>query len=286
MAEMMIQLGDLTFSGLADGPADGEPVILLHGFPQTSRALAAEVAALAAAGYRALAPDLRGFAAGARPPEVSAYRLEVVSADVLRIAAAEGAARFHLVGHDLGGIIAWAVAAWHPEAVRSLTVASTPHLAAFGPATLHDEEQRRRSPFPLFRQPEGVAERLLLADGAAALRAAYQGLPPATADFYTDFFSQPGVLTATLAHFRAIDYDQWAALPPATMPTLFVWSPADPYLAASTAEATAGHVTGRYRAAVLEGVGHWIPERAAEELSRLILEHITVPSATSASVPA
>jgi pimeloyl-ACP methyl ester carboxylesterase len=158
--------------------------------------------------------------------------------------------------------------------VLTLTVASTPHLAAFGPATLHDEEQPRRSPFPLFRQPEGTAERLLLADGAAALRAVYQGLPPATVDYYTDFFSQPGVLTATLAHFRAIDYDQWAALPPATMPTLFVWSPADPYLAASTGEAAAEHVMGHYRAVVLEGVGHWIPERASEEFSRLILEHV------------
>jgi pimeloyl-ACP methyl ester carboxylesterase len=274
MADLMIQLDDLTFSGLADGPTAGEPVILLHGFPQTSRALAAQVAALAAAGYRAVAPDLRGFSAGARPHEIAAYRLAEVTDDVLGIAATMGSTGFHLVGHDLGGIIAWAVAARHPEAVRSLTVASTPHLAAFGPATLHDEEQRRRSPFALFRQPDEAAERLLLADGGAALRAVYQGLPPATVDYYVDFFSQPGVLTATLAHFRAIDYHEWAALPPAAMPTVFIWSPADPYLAASTAEATAGHVTGRYRAAVLEGVGHWIPERASEEFSRLILEHL------------
>jgi pimeloyl-ACP methyl ester carboxylesterase len=278
MKDMMIQVGDLSFSGLVDGPDAGDLVILLHGFPETSRAMTAQVAALAAAGYRVLAPDLRGFSAGARPQEIAAYRLAEVTTDVLGLAAATGATSFYLVGHDLGGIIAWAVAARHPQAVRTLTVASTPHLAAFGPATLHDEEQRRRSPFALFRQPEGVAEQLLLADGAAALRAAYKGLAPTTVDCYVDFFSRPGVLTATLAHFRAIDYDEWAALPPASMPTLFVWSPADPYLAASTAEATADHVTGPYRAEVLEGAGHWIPERASEEFSHLILEHFAALS--------
>jgi pimeloyl-ACP methyl ester carboxylesterase len=125
-----------------------------------------------------------------------------------------------------------------------------------------------------------VAEQVLLADGAAALRSAYRGLAPATVDYYVDFFSRPGVLTATLAHFRAIDYDEWAALPPIVMPTLFVWSPADPYLAGSTAQATADHVRGPYRVEVLEGVGHWIPELAPEEFSRLIQEHLAVHSET------
>jgi pimeloyl-ACP methyl ester carboxylesterase len=282
MANMSIRRGELTFAGLVDGPAAGEPVILLHGFPETSRALRAQVAALAAAGYHVVAPDLRGFSDEARPREVAAYRLAEVTADVLSIAAAIGATSFHLVGHDLGGIVAWAVAAHHPEAVRTLTVASTPHLAAFGPAILHDEEQRRRSPFGLFRQPDGVAEQLLLADGASALRASYKGLDPAAVAYYVDFFSRPGVLTATLAHFRAIDYDEWAALPPASMPTLFVWSTADPYLAVSTAAATAQHVTGAYRVEALEGVGHWIPELAAEEFSRLIREHLAAYGVTSA----
>jgi pimeloyl-ACP methyl ester carboxylesterase len=277
MTALMSHVGDLTFSGLAEGAAGGEPVILLHGFPETSRALSAQVAALAAAGYRVLAPDLRGFAAGARPTDVAAYRLAEVTADVLGLAATVGAASFHLVGHDLGGIIAWAVATRHPAAVRTLTVASTPHLAALGSATLEDEEQRRRSPFALFRQPEGAAERFLLADGAVALRAAYRGLPPATIDYYVDFFSQPGVLAATLSHFRAIDFEEWAMLPPVALPTLFVWSPADPYLAAATALATADHVTGPYRGVALEGVGHWIPELAPDEFSRLILEHLAAP---------
>src|SRR5579859_1780504 len=117
MADMSVQCGDLTFSGLADGPAAGEPVIVLHGFPETSRALRAQVAALADTGYRVVAPDLRGFSAGARPRAVAAYRLAEVAADVLNIAAAQGATQFHLVGHDLGGIVAWAVAARHPAAV-------------------------------------------------------------------------------------------------------------------------------------------------------------------------
>jgi pimeloyl-ACP methyl ester carboxylesterase len=285
MLDLNLKLGDLTFSGRAAGPEDGETVIVLHGFPETSRAVTAQVAALAAAGYHVVAPDLRGFSAGARPSEIAAYRLADVSADVLGVAAATGAPSFHLIGHDLGGIIAWAVAARNPEAVRTLTVASTPHLAAFGPAIARDDEQRHRSPFGMFRQPNGVAEELLLANGAAALRVAYMGLDPSAVAYYVDFFSRPGVLTAALAHFRAIDYDEWAALPPVRMPTLFVWSTADPYLAASTAEATARFVTGPYRVEVLEGVGHWIPELAPERFSQLILEHLTAAGRTSALAP-
>jgi pimeloyl-ACP methyl ester carboxylesterase len=126
----------------------------------------------------------------------------------------------------------------------------------------------------------------MLANGAAALRASYKGLDPSAVDYYVSFFSQPGVLAATLAHFRAIDYDEWAGLPPATMPTLFVWSPADPYLAPATAEATGKHVSGPYRAVVVEEVGHWIPELAAAQFSEMILEHVGAHTRTRAPATA
>jgi len=268
-----IRVGELTFSGLAAGPADGELAILLHGFPQTSRAWRHQLDPLAAAGFHAVVPDMRGFSDGARPQGTGNYSLQLASSDVLAIAAELGSARFHLIGHDLGGIVAWELACRHPESVRTLTVASTPHLAPFATAILSGTEGLRIPPFALFREP-GVAEQLLLADDAAILRQAYAGLPQDAIDEYVLRFTAPGVLTAALAYFRAFDFDAWQRLPPSTVPTLFVWGRDDPFLDPSTAAATAGHVDAGYEEAALDGIGHWVPELAADRLAALLLAHL------------
>jgi len=268
-----IRVGGLSFSGLADGPVEGELVLLLHGFPQTARAWQGELANLAAAGLRAVAPDLRGFSDGARPTGAGSYTLDLAAADVQSIAAELGTDTFHLVGHDLGGIVAWELACRSPERVRTLTVASTPHLAAFGAALLAGKEGQRIPPFELFRQPD-VAEQLLLADDAAVLRQAYAGIAPDAVEEYVGTFTKPGVLSATLAYFRMFDLEAWVELPPAPQPTLFVWGRDDPFLEPSVASATNEHVSGNYREAALEGVGHWVPELASERVAELLLEHL------------
>jgi pimeloyl-ACP methyl ester carboxylesterase len=272
--DLNVQVDDRLFTGLSAGPDDAPLTVLLHGFPQTSRAWRWQTERLGDAGHRAVAPDLRGHSpAGPRPTDIADYHLEAVGEDVIDLAEALGHPSFHLVGHDLGGIVAWYLAAHHPERVRTLTAVSTPHLAAFA-AALHDPAITRRPPFPLFRQPAPAAEQILLADDAAALRAAYVGLEPDDVNHYVQTFREPGVLTAALNHFRAIDYDQWFALPEVTVPTQFVWGLEDPYLADSTARTTAEHVKGSYQDHPLHGVGHWVPETARGEVTRLVLEHI------------
>ncbi len=268
-----IRVGELTFSGLAAGPADGELAILLHGFPQTSRAWRHQLDRLSEAGLHAVAPDMRGFSDGARPEGTENYSLQLASADVLAIAAELGTASFHLIGHDLGGIVAWELACLHPDSVRTLTVASTPHLAAFATAILSGAEGLRIPPFALFREP-GVAEQLLLADDASVLRQAYAGLPADATEEYVHRFTAPGVLMAALAYFRAFDFQAWLGLGASTVPTLFVWGRDDPFLDPSTAVATAGHVAASYEEAALDGIGHWVPELAAEHLAELLLSHL------------
>ena len=272
MSQIELTIGDMVFSGIASGPDDGELVLLLHGFPQTSRAWSAQVQALGDAGWHAVAPDLRGFAAGARPGPVHEYTQDRVADDVLAIAAQLGADSFHLAGHDLGGIIAWDVACRHPDRVRTLATASTPHLAAFA-AALQDQQEERLPPFGLFRQP-GTAEHALLDRDAAALRAAYAGLDQHRIEEYVAHFSQPGVLTAALNHFRAFDFHDWLALPAATVPTLFAWGSDDPYLARSTALATRDHVKAPYTETELDGAGHWLPELGPETVTALLHTHL------------
>jgi pimeloyl-ACP methyl ester carboxylesterase len=117
----------LVFDVLATGPPTGEPVVLLHGFPQTSACWRPLLAILAAAGYRAVAPDQRGYSPKARPTTIEAYRLPELVADVLAIADRLGAETFHLVGHDWGGVVAWRLAGQQPERVATPTAVSTPH---------------------------------------------------------------------------------------------------------------------------------------------------------------
>jgi len=270
--------------------ADGPPVILLHGFPQTSRCWAATLPVLAGAGDRAVAFDQRGYSPGARPDDVAAYKPDLLVTDVLEVADALGADTFHLVGHDFGGMVAWMVAGHHPDRVRTLTVASTPHPAAFrrayqaatspgddgtGTGTGGDDQHERSGYMRAFREsPRGDIEASLLADDGAALRLAFAGLPAPAADDYVAALAEPGALVAAIDWYRSMSGRASAATPPSPVPTLYVWGDQDPALGRSAAEATADLVTGPYHFEVLEGTGHWIPELAADELHALLLPHL------------
>ena len=264
------------FTSRFAGPDDGAPVLLLHGFPQTSRCWSAQLDALGEAGYRAIAFDQRGYSPGARPDDVRAYKPAALVADVLAVADACGFERFDLVGHDFGGMVAWMVAGHHPERVRTLTVASTPHPAAFKASYQRSSDQNERSGYMRsFRAAErGEVEAQLLADDAAGLRSVYAGLAPDAIDEYVRVLSQPGALVAAIDWYRSMSGTASASTPPASMPTLYAWSDQDPSLGRDAAEATAALVTGPYRFEVLEGIGHWIPELAADLFTPMLLEHL------------
>ena len=186
------------FTARTAGPEDGPLVILLHGFPQTSRCYQRELAALGLAGYRAVAPDQRGYSPGARPPEVDAYQVDHLVADIIGVADALHADRFDLVGHDWGGLIAWLVAGRFPERVRTLTALSTPHPQALRAALADDQDQIERfSYIDLFRQPE-VPEQLLLGEDGSGegLRQLFadSGIEADTARSYIETLRQPGAL--------------------------------------------------------------------------------------------
>jgi pimeloyl-ACP methyl ester carboxylesterase len=266
----------LTFTARAQGPAGGRPVVLLHGFPQTSRCWATTLDALAGAGHRAIAFDQRGYSPGARPSDVESYKPALLVADVLAVANCCGFEEFDVVGHDFGGMVAWMVAGHHPDRVRTLTIASTPHPAAFRSAYKASADQNERSGYMRsFREaPRGELENALLADGAAGLRNVYSGLDPAAIDEYVSVLSQPGALVAAVDWYRSMSGAASAATPAASMPTLYVWSDRDASLGRDAAEATADLVTGPYRFEVLEGVGHWIPELAGDRFNALLLDHL------------
>ena len=274
MESFRIPVGDLVFDAVADGPVDGETVVLLHGFPETWREWRHQMKALAAAGYRALAFDQRGYSPGARPSDVDAYRSEHLVADVLAVADHIAAERFHLVGHDWGGAVAWQLAGRRPERLRTLTVVSTPHPAAFRRSITSGEQREKSSYMLFFRSAE--AEDALLADDAALLRNLYaaSGLPDADAAEHLAVMRERSALTGGLNWYRAADVGLVEGLGPITTPTMYVWGTDDAALGREAAEATGACVAGQYRFEVLQGVNHWVPETAADDLSRLLLDHL------------
>jgi len=267
----------LTFTARVAGPAEGRPVLLLHGFPQSSWSWRDVLPALGAAGYRAVAPDQRGYAAGARPSATDQYGMPHLVDDVLGLADAVGADTFDLVGHDWGGMVAWVVAARHPDRIRSLTAVSTPHPAALGAAIVDggDDQAERMSYIGFFQQPDRPERQLLGDDGSGpGLRELFAstGLPAEQTDEYVSVLTQPGALTGALNWYRAID--AVGDVGPVAVPTLYVWSSGDPALGRRAAETTVDWVTAPYRFVVLDGVSHWVPEEAAPALTRRLLDHL------------
>ncbi|WP_116452586.1 alpha/beta fold hydrolase [Blastococcus litoris] len=271
-------VGDLTFDVRVDGPEDGRPVLLLHGFPETSASWAAVSPLLAQAGLRTYAPDQLGYSPGARPGEVEAYsaqNLAQVTADLmtaLEIPVAD------VVGHDWGANVAWTLAAWHSDRVRSLTAASVPHPAAYTVAYRTDPEQKERSGYIRLFWQAGKAEDVLLEDDARRLRRMLSGgdqasgIPAEAIEEYVSVLSAPGALTAALNWYRAMSSD--TRVDPVDLPTTYVWSDGDAAIGRTAAEACANYVTGDYRFVELPGITHWIPEQAPEQLARAILDRI------------
>src|SRR5688572_25799267 len=265
----------LTFDVRDAGPPDGEPVVLLHGFPQDSAAWDAVSASLHQHGLRTLAPDQRGYSPMARPRGRKHYTLRETTADVLALLDAAGLESAHVVGHDWGGMVAWALGAWHPDRLRTLTALSVPHPAAMAKAMVTSDQALRSYYMALFQLPL-LPERLLLSGGGNLLRRALRGggLSRETANHYVARMQEPGALSAALGWYRAMPFQARDRVGTVRVPTLHVWSTGDTFLGRAGIEATSRFVDAPYRLEILDGVSHWIPELAADRVAELVTAHV------------
>jgi pimeloyl-ACP methyl ester carboxylesterase len=261
----------LTFDVTEDGPTDGEPVVLLHGWPQYSDSWDAVVALLTEDGYRTIRMDQRGYSPGARPRGRRAYRMSEMVADAAALIDMYGGSA-HVVGHDWGAGVAWALAAAEPDKVRSVTALSVPHPGAFLRA-LVTSRQGLKSWYMLFFQLPWLPERLLSRWLAWALTRAGQSAEHARRDAAR--FTDPRAMTGPLSWYRAmLLLDPRQASEPVRTPTLFVWSDGDAALDRHGAYSTAKYVQGPYQFEVLQGVSHWIPDEAPLQLAAILLPHL------------
>jgi len=275
-----VDANGLRFDALTSGPAGGELVLLLHGFPQSAACWSSALTAIGAAGFRAVAVSQRGYSDGALPESVDAYHMRELRADVLAIADALGYASFHLVGHDWGGIVAWSLAAERPERISTLTVAAASHPAAVSEALRHTEQRLRMSYVALLRAPMIPEALFNVAGGALAVRALMAtGLERARAERDVSALRRRGA-TGALNWYRATDRDT-LAVGEVRVPTLHVWADSDPVFARGTTERSAAFVDAPYHLLELQGATHWIPDQHWEDVEDILLGHLSDHASTA-----
>ncbi|MEW6612864.1 MAG: alpha/beta fold hydrolase [Pseudomonadota bacterium] len=268
----------VTLHVAAAGEPDGPLVLLLHGFPDLWLGWLRQVEALAAAGWRVWAPDQRGYNSSDKPHGLAAYRLEELAADVLALIRLSGRPRVTLIGHDWGGVVAWWLAARHPEVLERLVVLNAPHPAAMRRELHTRPGQLLRSAYvPFFALP-WLPERVLRLRDFHILVTALRGSsrPDAFADAeleqYRAAWRQPGALTAMLNWYRALVWRR-PLLPdpgPISVPTLLIWGVKDPALAPSLAQASI-QLCEPGRLVFVPDAGHWVMRDATAQVNELLL---------------
>lgn len=270
-----VERDGLVFDVLDEGPRDGEPVVLLHGFPERATAWRLVAPLLHARGYRTLAMDQRGYAPGARPRRRRDYRTAELARDVVavieQLVGPGGSA--HVVGHDWGAIVAWTVAQQHPESVRTLTAVSVTHPGAFLRSMFRSTQGLKSWYMAMFQIPGG-AESLARTPVFPKMLAGFGMRPDEVARCQREVV-ESGALKGGLMYYRALPLNDPREMRlPVRVPTTLVYSTGDAALGKWGARHCEDFVEGPYEYVELEGISHWVPTQAPEVLAEAILRRV------------
>jgi pimeloyl-ACP methyl ester carboxylesterase len=280
-----IEVNGVNLNVLDEG--EGAPVLMLHGFPDSSRAWRHQIPALTAAGFRCIAPDLRGFGESEAPTEVAAYAIPEIEQDLLALLDELGLERVQLVAHDWGAALGWYFAGLNPDRVERYATLQIGHGANHFAGR---EESRQRSWYILFFLLEGTAEEQLRRDDWVMFRE-WMGSHPDAEQAIADF-SRPGRLTAALNWYRA-NFDPAAFFgvapyqtPGVKCPTMGVWSPGEKFLTEHQILASPQFVEGTWRYERILGASHWVQLDQPEKVNELLLDFLEADPAPTADAPA
>ena len=271
------EVGDVRLHYVEAG--EGPLVVLLHGFPEFWYGWRLQIPALAAAGFRVVAPDLRGYNLSSRPDDVAAYGTDKLAADVRGLIHERGAESAHLVGHDWGGTAAWATAMHHPEVVDRLAILSAAHPRKLSQGLHHPDQLRRSWYFFFFALPD-LPESVVKANNwhffRHFLRDAHPAFTPEEIEKYVQAWSQPGAATGMIDYYRHAvrlsPKSDEAQLSPIKAPTLVIWGEQDRYLGPDLAEPDRDDVSNLDRVERLPDASHWVHHDEAEHVNRLLID--------------
>lgn len=264
------RIGDVDIHTVSEG--DGPLVVLLHGFPETSFSWRRQIPALAAAGFRAVAPDLRGYGESSKPAGIDSYRLTEVVKDIAGLIAQNGGV-CNLVGHDWGGYAAWYLAMLHPELVSKLVVMNAPHGAALSRVLRRSMEQRLRLAYQLFFNLPILPELFWRLFGSMIMRRLGAFTSEEVAE-YARSWRKPGATRAMMNYYRALRRHRRelrALVRPIRVPTLFIFGERDPVFVRETAGGF-GEWVPDLRVERIPEAGHFVQTDAAEKVNALLIE--------------
>ena len=259
---------------------EGAPVILLHGFPEFWYSWRHQFAALAKAGFRAIAPDLRGYNDSEGSSRISGFRCNELVSDVVELMAAQNIGPAYIVGHDWGGLIAWRLAAKHPELVQKLAVLNAAHPAGYRRELMRNPMQWLRSYYVLLFQLPRLPEFLLRRRDFAALERAWRRQPVHPQAFTADDIAQYKAaftkrgMTGPLNYYRAaMRYSRDLFDPPQTIqaPTLIVWGEQEPFMSSNVNDHLEQWVPN-VRVETISEASHWVQNDAPEKVNRLLID--------------
>src|ERR1700733_11074981 len=261
---------------------DGPLVVLLHGFPDFWYSWRFQIPALVGAGFRVVAPDMRGYNLSSRPPGVQSYAAARLAADVRDLIAERGGSSALLAGHDWGAAVAWLTAIRHPEVIERLAILNVPHPRQMVRALRRPGRQLLRSWYMFFFQIPWLPERLLAAGDWRGFRQPFEGarpgaFTPADLERYKQAWSEPGAVTAMLNYYRAAlrrppGGATGRSLPPVQAPTLIIWGERDRHLGAELAQPDPRDVPALERVVRLPSASHWVQHDEPDRVSELLIE--------------
>ncbi len=272
MNRIQIKARGFTFDAWSAGPKEGPLILLLHGLPRTSWEWHHQLAKLGEAGFRAVAPDLRGYCPGARPEGVKAYVVDEFVQDILAIANHLGWTDrpFHLMATSIGSVIAWWLAGNYPQRVATLACINIPHHMALLEVMETKAADKLRKGFSYFSnfRKEGM-ELKNFEDSIKRI-----GLPAEETNPYRKALSSEEALRAVFHWYRALP--SWSSQPlkSVVMPTLYIWPRNAGNVTKEAAEANAHYVKGPYRFEILEIALNWALQTEPEKITHLLLEHL------------
>jgi pimeloyl-ACP methyl ester carboxylesterase len=270
-----IQTNGIQLHTALSGPLHGEPVFLLHGFPEAWFGWENQIEPLVKAGFRVIVPDQRGYNLSSKPDGVEHYQMNLLVDDILGLADGFGIDRFYLAGHDFGAMVSWSLALHAPERVKSLVIANVPHPAVFKSYLRSHPAQMLKSWYAMFFQLPGLPERFVRAGNWKFLiRALPKHWQESEYDRYREAWNQPGAISAMINWYRASLGRPKSPGPasPVQPSTLIIWGKKDPYLSYQMADLSLARCQDG-GLVYFNDATHWVQHDQAAEVSQLLIDH-------------
>jgi pimeloyl-ACP methyl ester carboxylesterase len=259
------------------GPEDGQPVLLLHGFPDAWFGWEAQIGPLEDAGFRVIVPDQRGYNLSDKPNGAASYKMGVLVEDILGLADAFGYERFDLAGHDFGAMVSWNLAMRHPERIKRLVIANVPHPKVMGSYLRSHPKQMLKSWYAFFFQIPKLPEWAVRMNNWRFLISAMpKAFTKEERSRYRDAWGHPGAITGMINWYRASlrGMGRSAGASKIQVPTLVLWGKQDPHISYEMASLSV-EMCEEGRLVTFEDATHWVLYDEPKATSKYIVQHFS-----------